>query len=203
MTPSWFDYFSLAAVAAGAYAWLIFVLRVSGKRTLAKLNAFDFAITVAFGSALATIIIDETVGLLKGGLVLAVLALLQFIVAKTSQWSYLVRKTVRARPTLLVRNGMVYDEALKEERLTIDELAEIIRNNGFGTMEDVGAVIFETDGSFSVLGGQFDEFDLLYDVRTIGEASREAMRERICKKSDSVQRGTRNAERLRRPHERQ
>lgn len=190
MTPWWFQYLSVAAVATGAYAWLIFVLRVTGKRTLAKLNAFDFAITVAFGSALATIIIDENVGLLRGALVLAMLALLQFAVTKASQWSRFVRKTVRARPTLLVRNGKVYDEALTYERLTNDELAEIIRNNGFGRLADVGAVILETDGSFSVLGGRFEEFDLLYDVRAIGEASKEPLRERMREKSGSGSPGT-------------
>lgn len=192
MTPWWFDYLSVAAVATGAYLWLIFVLRFTGKRTLAKLNAFDFAITVAFGSALATVIIDENVGLLRGGLVLAMLALLQFAVTKASQWSDFIRKTVRARPTLLVRNGEVYRKALSYERLTIDELAEIIRNNGFGCLADVGAVILETDGSFSVLGGRFEEFDLLYDVRTIGEASKEPMRERMSEKSGSGAPGTQN-----------
>ena len=190
MTPWWFQYLSVAAVAAAAYVWLILVLRVTGKRTLAKLNAFDFAITVAFGSALATIIIDENVGLLRGGLVLAMLALLQFAVTKASQWSDFIRKSVRSRPTLLVRNGKLYDEALTYERLTNDELAEIIRNNGFGRLADVGAVILETDGSFSVLGGRFEDFDLLYDVRTIGDASKEPMRERMREQSGSGGSGT-------------
>lgn len=183
MTPWWFDYISTAAVALGAYAWLIFVLRITGKRTLAKLNAFDFAITVAFGSALATIIIDENVGLFRGGLVLAMLALLQFLVTKGSQWSDVFRKSVRARPTLLVRNGEAYELALRHERLTLDELAEIIRTNGYGRIDDVGAVILETDGSFSVLGGNFEDFDLLYDVRTIGEASKQPILERRKKAS--------------------
>ena len=185
MTPWWFDYVSVAAVAVGAYLWLVLVLRVTGKRTLAKLNAFDFAITVAFGSALATIIIDENIGLLRGGFVLAILALLQFVLTKASQWSDFVRKAVRSRPTLLVSNGKVYEKALHYERVTPDELAEVIRTNGYGRLGDVGAVIIETDGSFSVLGGNFEDFDLLYDVRTIGEASTKPIRERRRKKSGS------------------
>lgn len=169
MTPWWFDYVTVAAVAVGAYVWLIFVLRLSGKRSLSKLNAFDFAITVAIGSALATIIIDEHVGLLRGGLVLAMLAFLQYAVTKASLWSKTVRNTVRARPTLLVRDGRLYPEALKKERLTTGELAEAIRTQGAGRLDKVGAVVLETDGSFSVLKGSFDDFDLLEDVRVIGE----------------------------------
>ncbi|HEX2802885.1 MAG TPA: YetF domain-containing protein [Sphingomicrobium sp.] len=197
MTPWWFEYLAVVAVATGAYLWLIFVLRLTGKRTLAKLNAFDFAITVAFGSALATIIIDEHVGILRGALVLAMLALLQFAVTKGSQWSDFVRRIVRARPTLLVRDGMVYEKALKYERLTSNELAEIIRNNGFGRLADVGAVVLETDGSFSVLGGRFKDFDLLYDAQIIGEASSQPIGERIRKAGGS---GSGTSNRSKRAH---
>lgn len=166
------------AIAIGAYAWLVFVLRVTGKRTLAKLNAFDFAITVAFGSALASVIISRDVGLVRGGIALAMLALLQFVVTKLSLWSKTFRNIVRSRPTLLVRDGKVYREALNYERVTSDELAEVIRNNGFGRLNDVGAVILETDGSFSVLSRPDEGFDLLYDVRVIGEPTRRHFEER-------------------------
>jgi len=57
------------------------VLRVSGKRTLAKLNAFDFVVTVALGSTLATILLNSTVSWAEGAVALAVLAGLQFLVA--------------------------------------------------------------------------------------------------------------------------
>lgn len=172
MNSWWFDYVTVAAVAVGAYIWLIVVLRVTGKRSLSKLNAFDFAITVAFGSALATIIIDEHVGLLRGFLVLGMLALLQYVVTKASLWSIFVRNTVRSQPTLLVRDGMIYDKAMDYERVTRDELGEAVRTSGIGRTEDVGAVVLETNGSFSVLKKPSAELDLLYDVRTIGEPSR-------------------------------
>ncbi len=49
-----------------AYAALVGFLRISGKRTLSKLNAFDFVVTVALGSMLATIILSQEVYLLEG-----------------------------------------------------------------------------------------------------------------------------------------
>ena len=48
-------------VAPLAYVWLVAVLRCSGKRTLAELNAFDFIVTVALGSTLATVALSTTV----------------------------------------------------------------------------------------------------------------------------------------------
>lgn len=187
----WLDFLYVIATAIGAYTWLILVLRLTGKRSLSKLNAFDFAITVAFGSALATVVIDENVGLLRGALVLAMLALLQYAVTKLSLASTFIRKVVRSRPTLLVREGRIYPDALSYERVTVDELAEAIRNNGFGSLGNVAAVVLETDGSFSVLSGEFESFDLVYDVRRIGEPSNEPMDERRRHRTDDGDVGSR------------
>ena len=178
MTPWWMDLVTVAATAVGAYLWLIFVLRVTGKRTLSKLNAFDFAVTVAFGSALATIIISRDFGIFRGGSALAMLALLQYALTKLSLWSKFVRRTVRSTPTLLVRDGMLYQDALKHERVTLDEIAEAIRKDGRGRLEAVGALILETDGSFSVIPASEKDFDLLYDVRVIGKPSTGAIESR-------------------------
>lgn len=171
MTPWWMDYATVPAVALGAYLWLIFVLRLSGKRSLSKLNAFDFAITVAFGSALATIMMSPNVGLVRGALVLAMLALLQYALTKLSMWSKFIRKLVRSRPTLLVEDGKLFREALHHERVTLDEIAEAVRKDGFGRLDEVGAVVLETDGSFSVIEKRDKQLELLYDVRRIGELS--------------------------------
>lgn len=173
MASLWIDLLALAATAVGAYLWLIFVLRLTGKRSLSKLNAFDFAVTVAFGSALATVIISRDIGLIRGGAALAMLALLQFVLTKLSLWSSLVRRTVRSTPTLLVRDGELYPEALRYERVTVDEVAEGIRKSGQGRLDEVGAVVLETDGSLSVIAGSERDFDLLYDVRVLGRPSNE------------------------------
>ena len=171
MTSWWFDLATVPAVALGAYLWLILVLRVSGKRSLSKLNAFDFAVTVAFGSALATIIMSPDTGLFRGAIALAMLALLQYALTILSLKSKLIRKIVRSRPTLLVEDGKLYREALRHERVTLDEVAEAVRKDGYGRLDRVGAVVLETDGSFSVIERSDQQLELLYDVRRIGELS--------------------------------
>ncbi len=63
------------------HAGLIVMLRISGKRTLSKMNAFDFVVTVALGSTLATVFLSKDVVLAEGLLELALLIGLQWIVA--------------------------------------------------------------------------------------------------------------------------
>jgi uncharacterized membrane protein YcaP (DUF421 family) len=76
----------LRTVVAGilAYVALVAILRISGKRALAKLNAFDFVVTVALASALANIILNQDVSVAGGVLAFALLIGLQFLITWSS-----------------------------------------------------------------------------------------------------------------------
>ena len=79
----WFDSWSelgrILVVTPLAYGALVAVLRLSGARTLSKLNAFDLVVTVALGSTLATVLLNSDVSLSEGVLALVVLVALQFV----------------------------------------------------------------------------------------------------------------------------
>lgn len=60
---------------------LIVILRISGKRTLSKFNAFDLVVTVALGSTLATVLLSKDVALAEGIVALGLLASLQYAIA--------------------------------------------------------------------------------------------------------------------------
>lgn len=141
----------VALVTACAYAALILILRISGKRSLARLNAFDFAVTVAFGSTLATVLLSKDVALAEGLLAFAMLAGLQYAVSRASIGSRWFRRLVRSEPRLLVEDGRYIMPALHRERVTENEVDEAIRKQGVGRVEEVAAVVLETDGSFSVI----------------------------------------------------
>lgn len=80
----WLGLVRVVVVGTCAYLALVLLLRVSGKRTLAKLNAFDFVVTVALGSTLATVLLSSTVALAEGVLALVLLVALQYVVAWAS-----------------------------------------------------------------------------------------------------------------------
>jgi uncharacterized membrane protein YcaP (DUF421 family) len=168
---SWSDLLRVLLVGTAAYGTLVVVLRVSGKRTLAKLNAFDFVVTVALGSTLATILLDSSVSWAEGALALATLAALQLIVALTASRFPVTRTLVTARPTLLVSDGDVLDRALREQRVGHAEIRQAVRSAGYGDLSQIAAVVLETDGTLSVIGaGQRGGAWALTDVR--GPAAR-------------------------------
>lgn len=161
------NYYALlrvVVVSTLAYGWLILVLRVTGKRALSKLNAFDLVVTVALGSTLATVLLTKQVALAEGVLAFCMLALLQWIVARLSLASGRFSLLVRSRPRLLVEDGQFRRQAMAEERITVDEIDAVIRQSGIGRIEAVGAVVLETDGSLSVVEGRADECTVLRSV---------------------------------------
>lgn len=134
-----------------AYVGLVASLRISGKRTLAKLNAFDLVVTVALGSILATILIQKSLPLAEGMTALALLIGLQYLVTATSvRWEAFARG-VRSTPALLVRHGEFCEETLRRERVTEREVLSAIRASGVSGVENAAAVFLESDGTMSVI----------------------------------------------------
>lgn len=134
-----------------AYAALILLLRVSGKRTLSKMNAFDLVVTVALGSTLASVITSPDVSLAQGVVALALLIGLQFVITWLSLRSRRVRDLARSEPTLLAYDGRPFDTVLERERITREELNAAVRDAGLGALDEVAAVVLETDGTISVI----------------------------------------------------
>lgn len=137
-------------VGALAYAALVVFVRIAGKRSLAKLNAFDLVVTVALGSILASILLQESIALAEGAVAIATLLGLQYLVTSASvRWTGFSR-LVRAEPALLVRNGEFCPLTMRRERVTRDEVLSAARESGHSDLSAVGYVVLESDGSLSV-----------------------------------------------------
>ena len=159
----------VALAAAVADAGLVVVLRIAGKRSLAKLNAFDLAVTVAFGSILATVILSKDLSLAEGLLAFVMLAALQYAVSRSSVASPRIRRLVRSRPQLLVEDGRYLEAAMARERVTAGEIDSAIRSHGIGRIDRVAAVVLESDGSLSVIAkGEEGELSALRSVAGAG-----------------------------------
>ncbi len=148
---SWGGVLRVALVGTLAYAALVLVLRISGKRTLSKMNAFDLVITVALGSTLATVILSKDVALVEGIVAFALLSGLQFVVTWSSVRSSRIDRLVKAEPTLLFYRGSYLPGQMRSERVVEAEITAAVRQQGIASLEAVEAVVLETDGSFTVI----------------------------------------------------
>ncbi|ACI97472.1 DUF421 domain-containing protein [Rhodospirillum centenum] len=148
---SWSGLGRVLLVGTLAYLALVLLLRVSGKRTLTKMNAFDLVVTVALGSTLATVLLSKSVALAEGILALALLIFLQFAITWAQVRSSGVQALIKAEPTLVLHRGRFLEGALRAQRLTREEVLAAMRGSGVAMPEQAYAVVLETDGSVSVI----------------------------------------------------
>jgi uncharacterized membrane protein YcaP (DUF421 family) len=145
------DLLRVVLVGTLAYIGCVVLLRLSGNRTLSKMNSFDLVVTVAFGSTLSSILITKDIALAEGLLAIALLILLQFVITWLSVRSSTINALIKTAPTLLLKDGRMLDEAMARVRITKDEIRTAVRQQGSGGLEQIAAVVLETDGSLSVI----------------------------------------------------
>lgn len=148
---NWYSIIRIIIITLIAYPALIFILRISGKRTLSKMNAFDLIITIAIGSIFATVILNKDVSLSEGILAFAMLVFFQYLITYLSSRNKKVSKLVKSSPTLMAYKGQLLKANMLKERIDEDEIWAIIRKKGYSTLEETAAIILETDGSLSVI----------------------------------------------------
>lgn len=139
------------AIAVTGYAATVLLLRASGKRTLSKMNMFDFIVTIALGSILATMLISKETTLAQGLAGVGSLILLQFAVTSLSVRSPAFGRLIKAEPRLLFSDGIYLHGAMRAERVTRSELEAAMRNASLGSISETAAMILETDGTISVI----------------------------------------------------
>ena len=148
---SWGELGRVVLVGTLAYLGLVTMLRLSGNRTLAKMNAFDFVVTVALGSTLATILLSRDVALAEGLVAFGLLIGLQYAITWLSVRSSTVNGLVKAEPRLLLHRGQLLHRQMRAARVVEGEILAAVRQEGIGSLEEVDAVVLETDGAFSIV----------------------------------------------------
>jgi uncharacterized membrane protein YcaP (DUF421 family) len=151
---SWSGVMRVLLVGALAYVGLIVVLRVTGKRTLSKMNAFDLIVTVALGSALASTMLSKSTPLAEGLAGMTLLVLLQYAVTWLSVRSDRFQDFVKAKPSILLHRGEWQRAAMRQERVTQEEILAALHAQGTAAIDASTTVLIETDGSLSVLTEQ-------------------------------------------------
>lgn len=147
----WSSLIQIIIMAILVYFSVIIILRLSGKRTLSDLNAFDFIVTVTIGSIAATTILADSTSLSEGLLAVVILVILQYIVAKLDVRFKIVSKVLKSNPTLLYYAEEYLEENMKKMRITKQDILQEIRYQGGTLIDNVDAVILESNGKVSVV----------------------------------------------------
>ena len=149
---TWSGVLRVLVVGVLAYVALVAILRVTGKRTLSRMSAFDLVVTVALGSTLSSIIISQDVALVEGVAAMLLLVGMQYAVTWLAVRSPPVRGFVKADPALVFLRGEFLRGPMRRERILEREIVAAVREAGHASLSTVEAVVLETDGTMSVVG---------------------------------------------------
>ncbi|NDK10205.1 DUF421 domain-containing protein [Candidatus Gracilibacteria bacterium] len=157
-----FQYFPnlLLAVVVGLVG-LQLLLRIFGKRSLAKIDGIDFASTIAIGSVLATMMVSETTSVLRGISVIAIILATQSAILLMYKYVPSIKSIFANSPYMLIENGKILQSNLDSSNLTKENLMEQLRIAGVRHIHDVDACVFETTGDISVIKKSDQSSDLI------------------------------------------
>lgn len=132
------------------YVALILLLRVSGKRSLSKMNAFDFVVTIALGSAFATLLVSADVPLVEGVVALGTLIGLQWLASTLYVRSERFEAIIKGTPQVVFWKGRYLEHVMRRVRITREEIRAAMRDSNV-MRHDQAAAVLETDGSLTVV----------------------------------------------------
>lgn len=154
--------------AIGIYLVVIVFTRLAGKRSFSKMSSFDFAMTVAIGSMIASTVLSKTVTLAMGIVGMIFIYGLQIAVASLRKYKG-VSNLVDNTPLMLMDGRNILQENLIKAKVTEGDLRSKLREANVLNLSQVRAVVFEATGDISVLHSSKDqevlEDWLIKDVR--------------------------------------
>lgn len=147
----WEPVLRILVVGSLAYVALVLLLRISRKRALVQMNAFDLIISVALGASFGRILTAREVALIEALTAFTLLLGLQYVVSWLQVRVPGFGHLVTAPPTLLYYQGRYLRDAMKHEFVTEAELHTAVREQGLASFDQVEAIVLESDGQFAVI----------------------------------------------------
>ena len=151
----WTSFRTIVLSAACVLVAVIGAIRLNGLRSLSKMSSFDFAVTVAIGSVVASTVLGESPSVLEGATAVIALLLSQRLVA----WARIrlgASALVDNSPIVLMRGTEMDEAALAKARITPDDVYGKLREANVTGLDQVRAVVLESTGDISVLHGPPD-----------------------------------------------
>jgi uncharacterized membrane protein YcaP (DUF421 family) len=148
-------YVIIALKSIAVYVFIVAAIRVFGKKEFAQLSVVDVVFILLISNSVQTAMVGDDTSL-SGGLVAALaLFAMNYIFKRLSLGSQSISKVIDGEPVLLIYNGEVRPNSLKEASISLEQLKAVVREHGVEEISDVNLAIFEVDGNISVLSDNY------------------------------------------------
>lgn len=140
--------------AAVAYVFIIFILRVMGRRELSSLGPSDLVLVVVLGDLVQNGVTQADQSVTGMLIAISTFALLTVAMSVLTFKSRRAQTFVEGQPLILVQDGMPIEKNLRAERIRVDDIADEARGQGIEKIDDIKWCLLETSGSMSFVKKQ-------------------------------------------------
>ena len=133
------------------FAFVFLIVRVMGRRELAKLEPFDLILLIVLGDAVQQGLTQDDYSITGAVLAVSTIAMLQVAIAFLSWRFKPVRRLTKGEPIVLVEDGKPIDANLRRERIRVEELAEKMRGQQIASLDSVAWAVLESGGDISFI----------------------------------------------------
>jgi len=146
--PAWLEV-SLRTVMA---VIILFIMtRILGKRQISQLSLFEYITGISIGNLAAYLSLDTDTNWILGVVALSVWVSMSLGIEFLQMKSKKARELLDGKPTIIIQNGKILEANMKRERLTSDELLELLRTKDIFDVSQVEFAIMDTSGELNVL----------------------------------------------------
>jgi uncharacterized membrane protein YcaP (DUF421 family) len=141
--------------AAIVYAFLLLVLRLCGKRTLAQVTPFDFVLLLIISEATQQALIDDDNSMMNAAIVITTLVGLNIIMSLLKQRWKFVERLLEDIPMTIVADGKPLEERMNRERVDLDDVLDAAReSHGIERLDQIKHAVLERSGQISIIPKQ-------------------------------------------------
>lgn len=133
------------------YIFVIVALRIMGKRQIGDMQPGELVITILISELAAMPIQDTSQPVINGVIAIFMLVVLEIIVSFMSMKATPIHRLINGRSGVIIEDGVIDQKLMKQMRVTVSDLMEVLRNQGVFDISKVGYAILETNGSLSIL----------------------------------------------------
>lgn len=133
------------------YFVVLISMRLMGKRQLGEMELSEFIVAALIADLAATPLQDIGIPFINGIVPIITLFTLETLIAGVSMKSVKLRKLFFGNPEIMIKNGIISEERMKNNRFTIDELMQELRNNGLANASSVEYAVLETNGKLNII----------------------------------------------------
>ena len=141
----------IALRAIALYVFVIFLMRVMGRRELSTLSPVDLVLLIVLGDAIQQGLTQDDYSVTGAVIAISTIAALQVGSSYVSYRSRRVRRILEGEPIVIVQDGKLIERNMKRERLTEGDIAEEMRSQQIASVGDVAWGILESNGTMSFI----------------------------------------------------